>query len=182
MSKFIKLSHNVWSNPSVRNAVILGVGSFSIDVLLHGVLDLLYSGDSLRNLPDTFGLSVNFRMFLSTVVLTPLIETLIFQTLILHFLKWIKIGVRTSVFVSAIFFSYAHFEPAELSFDLLIQMMPISITGILFAAFYVNVWAKLGWSKAFWYLSLVHAVHNFIVILLLLILEQLAATGLLGPS
>lgn len=182
MSKFIKLAHDVWSNTSVRNAAILGIASFSIDVLVHAFLDLFYSGDSLRNLPETFGVSVSFWMFLDVAVLTPLIETLVFQTLILHFLTWVKVGVRASVFVSAVLFSYAHFWPAELSLDLMIQMVPISVTGVLFAAYYVSVWTKLSWGKAFWYLSLMHAVHNFTVIMLLLTLELLGATGLFDPS
>lgn len=102
-----------------------------------------------------FGL---FRSFLTLVILTPFIETLIYQDIVIQLLLWLRIRPLIAITVSALFFAVSHYYNVY-------YMLAILPSGFLFAAYYY----VLKMRKDSWYalliITLLHALLNLVAFL-----------------
>ena len=99
------------------------------------------------------------EIFTITVIIAPLVETFIFQYLIIEFLlRFKKIKVNIIIFVSALAFGLVH----DYNF---IYVLVMCITGFIYASYYLYL--KIKEVKfPFLYICSLHALSNFLVFIL----------------
>ena len=99
------------------------------------------------------------EIFTLAVIIAPLIETFIFQYLIIEFLlRFKKINIITIILVSALAFGLSH------NYDF-IYVLVICITGFIYASYYLYLKTK-GIKFPFLYICSLHALWNFLSFIL----------------
>lgn len=103
------------------------------------------------------------RLFILIVILAPLIETLLFQTIPISISKWFKFSFSVQIFISFLLFAVAHFFVS----------WQVGIAAGIIAGFYLAFtyahWIRKSHFTAFWTTSLSHSIRNFIGFLLVII-------------
>ena len=103
------------------------------------------------------------RLFILLVILAPLIETLMFQTIPISITKWFKLSFSFQIFISFVLFSIAHF----------LVGWQVGISAGIIAGFYLAFtythWLTKSHLTAFWTTALSHSIRNFIAFILILI-------------
>jgi membrane protease YdiL (CAAX protease family) len=90
----------------------------------------------------------------------PVVETLLFQTLPIHIFTEVFIKKRNiAIFISALLFGLSHYYS-------LLYILITFVIGLLFAWAYLNYEERNGSQKAFWAITLAHALRNAIAALL----------------
>ena len=129
----------------------------SVFSLLTSFLVTLYDPKAL-DIPFLEGLSLA-EIFTLTVIIAPLIETFIFQYLIIEFLfRFKKIGVNIIILVSALAFGCSHYYN-------LIYVLAMCVVGFIFASYYLYLKIK-EIRFPFLYIFSLHALWNFLVFIL----------------
>ena len=124
---------------------------------LIGFLVILYDPKAL-DIPFIENFS-SAKVFTITVIIAPLIETFIFQYLIIEFLfRFKKIGVNIIILVSALAFGLAH----SYSF---FYVLVICISGFIYASYYLYLKIK-NVKFPFLYIFFLHALSNLLVFIL----------------
>ena len=124
---------------------------------LIGFLVTLYDPKAL-DIPFLEGLSLA-EIFTITVIIAPLIETFIFQYLIIEFLfRFKKIKLNIIILVSALAFGLAH----NYNF---FYVLVICISGFIYASYYLYLKIK-NIKFPFLYISSLHALWNFLALIL----------------
>jgi lipoprotein signal peptidase len=90
-----------------------------------------------------------------TVIIAPLLETFVFQYLIIEILYKLKINDEIIIWVSALAFSLSHYYN-------FIYILAILFPGFLFSSFYLYL-KKSKYKSPFLAVILLHAISNFIV-------------------
>ena len=99
------------------------------------------------------------EIFTLTVIIAPLIETFIFQYLIIEFLlRFKKIKVNIIIFVSALAFGCTHYYN-------FIYVLVMCVIGFVFASYYLYLKIK-DIKFPFLYIFSLHALWNFLVFIL----------------
>ena len=97
-----------------------------------------------------------FVSFLTLVLLTPFIETIIFQVIVIEFLIWLRAKPWITVMVSALLFALAHYYNVY-------YILAVFPSGFLFAYYYYILRIR----KDVWYalllVTLLHALINLFV-------------------
>ena len=125
--------------------------------LLIGSLVILYDPKAL-DIPFIENFS-SAKLFTITVIIAPLIETFIFQYLIIEFLfRFKKIKINIIILVSALAFGFAH----NYNF---FYVLIICISGFIYASYYLYLKIK-GIKFPFLYICSLHALSNFLVFIL----------------
>ena len=97
--------------------------------------------------------------FTITVIIGPLIETFIFQYLIIEFLfRFKKIKLNIIILVSALTFGFTHYYN-------LIYVLVICVGGFIYASYYLYLKIK-SIKSPFIYIFSLHALWNFLVFIL----------------
>ena len=104
---------------------------------------------------------------ISALTLAPLVETLIFQALVIYLTsKLLTKNLIVQVLISAALFGAVHnFSPRYILFA--------TLTGIIFAAGYVVYQRSRRWEEAAWAIILVHFVRNSIALIFYFLLRWL---------
>lgn len=103
------------------------------------------------------------RLFILLVIFAPIIETLLFQTMPITVLKWLRANFVLQIALSALLFAAAHFA---ISWQVGIS------TGIVagfYLAFTYAHWSALSHITAYWTTTLSHAIRNFIAFLIIIV-------------
>ena len=102
---------------------------------------------------------------ISALTLAPLVETLIFQALVIYLTsKLLTKNLIVQVLISAALFGAVHnFSPRYILFA--------TLTGIIFAAGYVVYQRSRRWEEAAWAIILVHFVRNSIALIFYFLLR-----------
>jgi len=102
---------------------------------------------------------------ISALTLAPLLETLIFQALVIYLTgKFLTKNLTVQVLISAAIFGATHnFSPRYILFAIL--------TGVVFAAGYIIYQRRRRWEDAAWAIILVHFLHNSIALIVSLLLQ-----------
>ena len=133
---------------------------FILDLVFHSITSFfatLYDPE-ITEIPFLEGLSLA-EIFTITVIIAPLIETFIFQYLIIEFLfRFKKIKLNIIILVSALAFGLVH----DYNF---IYVLVMCITGFIFASYYLYLKIK-DVKFPFLYTSSLHALSNFIAFIL----------------
>lgn len=99
------------------------------------------------------------QIFIIIVIIAPLIETFIFQYLIIEFLfRFKKIKINIIILVSALAFGSAHY------YDL-IYVLVTCVGGFIYASYYLYLKIK-GIKFPFLYICSLHALWNFLLFIL----------------
>lgn len=159
-------------SPSLKTAVFLGLFSFVLAAVGELLVHLLVETSDRRLPSDT---SISAGMIFSLVVVAPIIETLLSQTLVIGVLQKLRVSVWLCIAVSSLAFTLPHFVRFEVSFSWFIQVIPLAVSGLLFASVFVGARTVQGIFLSTCYTALVHMIHNTLVAVLLLIyLSQLS--------
>ena len=99
------------------------------------------------------------EIFILTVIIAPLIETFIFQYLIIEFLfRFKKIKVNIIILISVLAFGCSHYYN-------LIYVLVMCVVGFIFASYYLYLKIK-EIRYPFLYICSLHALCNFLVFIL----------------
>jgi hypothetical protein len=121
---------------------------------ISGYIISLYDEILLDIDPYFEGFSLMGILFL-TVIIAPLLETFVFQYLIIEILYKLKINDEIIIWVSALAFSLSHYYN-------FIYILAILFPGFLFSSFYLYL-KKSKYKSPFLAVILLHAISNFIV-------------------
>ena len=103
--------------------------------------------------------SISYRIVVGCL-LGPVLETLLHQALPIYLFtkKWIK-NRKLAIFISALFFGLMH------SYSLHYILWTF-VGGLLLAWAYLIYYEKYGFEKAFWAITIVHALRNAITLVM----------------
>ncbi|HAI10492.1 MAG TPA: hypothetical protein DCM28_02230 [Phycisphaerales bacterium] len=96
------------------------------------------------------------------IIIAPILETLLFQSFPIWIARICKLKFGTQIAISATLFALTHIPEGFTTF------ISAGIVGGFYFAFTYAFWRTKGRWVAFWVTALVHAIHNFPVILLIL--------------
>ena len=136
----------------------IGVESTVVSLLAATVLVTLL-GTNERGFMDHSMAEV----FCLLLLVAPPIETLLLQAIPVFFVRILKGSLRIQVLVSAIVFAAVHFPEG-----IAVGVSAGIIGGFYFGLAYAH-WRKKSRWQSFWITTLIHAIHNGIGFLLLLI-------------
>ena len=98
-----------------------------------------------------------YRIFAACII-APLWETMFYQVIPIHVFTEAIIKKRNiAIFLSALFFGIVHY------FSLVYIAFTFAI-GLLFAWAYLNYYERYGFNRAFWAITIVHALRNAIAV------------------
>jgi len=103
------------------------------------------------------------QVFALLLLVAPPLETLIFQALPIFIVRWRKGSLRTQILVSTFIFAAAHFPEG-----IAVGVSAGVIGGLYFAFAYAH-WRRHARWRAFWVTTLVHAIHNGIAFIMLIV-------------
>ncbi|MEX2657761.1 MAG: CPBP family intramembrane glutamic endopeptidase [Balneolales bacterium] len=101
-------------------------------------------------------------IFFTACIIGPFVETIIFQSLPIELVKLKTDNILISIIVSSLVFSIAHFGVH------IIDMVLFFMSGIILAWSYVVNLHK-GWGKSIIITYFIHAIYNFIHLVIILI-------------
>lgn len=141
-----------------RFCLLITFESVLLSFIFGSVIELL-SGVPIRSFVS---LPVE-RLFILLVILAPLIETLMFQTIPISIIKWFKLSFSFQIIISFLLFSIAHF----------LVGWQVGISAGIIAGFYLAFtyahWINKSHLTAFWTTALSHSIRNFISFILIII-------------
>ena len=108
--------------------------------------------------------TLTVTILISTLILAPIVETALFQTLIYKFKKWLHFNNITIVLISAVCFSLIH------NFSLLYIISTFFIGSILM---YTYILRSEYNNKPYWSMTLAHSTVNAFALLMLLVFKIL---------
>lgn len=131
---------------------------FIIDLIFHLIVSFattIYNPELL----DVFDKSMSLNeIFVLSVIFAPLIETFLFQYLIVEILSRLKMNFNAIIVISAITFSLIHYYN-------FIYILVTFLSGVIYATYYVYL--KFEKQKSpFMYIFALHALYNFTVFIL----------------
>lgn len=94
--------------------------------------------------------------FLTAVILAPIIETLLFQVLIIETLRSFKVGDIYSVLISSLLFALSHSYNTTYIF---VAFIP----GVIFALYYIGLKRSRDWFVSAFFVFAVHSLYNLFV-------------------
>jgi hypothetical protein len=103
------------------------------------------------------------QVFVLLLMVAPPVETLVFQALPIFVVRWRRGSLRTQIGVSTLLFAAAHF-PEGIAVG-----VSAGIIGGLYFSFAYAHWRGTSRWRAFWVTTLVHAIHNGIAFIMLLV-------------
>ena len=96
------------------------------------------------------------------LLFAPIVETLLFQALIIGALKWMGMGLGTQVAASAFLFALAHFGES------IAVGVAAGIPGGLYYGFTFAFWLQDSFWTAFWVTAVSHFLHNLLITAMLI--------------
>ena len=93
---------------------------------------------------------------LTSVVLGPIFETLLFQVLIIEALRSFKVSDIYSILISSLLFALSH------SYNIS-YMIVTFIPGIIFALYYIGLRRRRDWFVSAFFVFAVHSLYNLFV-------------------
>jgi len=113
------------------------------------------------DLPDPIGEYDIVVRIIGGIFIAPIFETLIFQSFLIYIFTKVLIKNRYfAIFISALAFGLVHYYS-------IVYVLYAFFMGLYFAWTYLNYYEKRGFSHAFWAITLVHALWNTVVEILL---------------
>jgi membrane protease YdiL (CAAX protease family) len=110
------------------------------------------------------GFSAGTVHIFSVLIIAPILETFIFQYLVIKLVEWLKWGNLPAVLISAVLFGLLHFyNPGYIVFAF--------IGGLVLSYFFVLL--RQGKHKAFLWVCIAHILSNLCVVLIAFILYRL---------
>ncbi len=88
------------------------------------------------------------------MLFAPVVETLLFQALVIGAFKWMGLGLGTQVAVSAFLFAWDHFA------DSIEAGVGVGIHGGMYWGFAFAFWLQDSFWTAFWVTAVSHFLHN----------------------
>ncbi|MEH6306194.1 CPBP family intramembrane glutamic endopeptidase [Olivibacter sp. CPCC 100613] len=94
-----------------------------------------------------------FKVFVTTVIMAPLLETLVFQVLVIEVLRRFSVSMKYAIFISGLVFGSVHQYNVA-------YMIAIFFSGLLYAYAYVIVRYRLSIFRSALFLISLHALGN----------------------
>lgn len=138
--------------------------AFGISLVFYFVLSVLYNlcgTDFVSDWLDELGKS---SAFLLAVIVSPILETIIFQFLILEFFRLGRINPSVAISISGLAFGSVHYFNSYCFFE----FAAATLTGLLWAYFYMIAKERKGVS-AFLLIVSIHAFENLLATILTMV-------------
>lgn len=156
-NKIISIYKFLYQRPLWLSVLILFSLIRIVPVLVVSFIYFLTNEQITPHSDYPFTTSILDNLF--AVFLSPIIETLLFQALIVWlFHKTLKRNVLTTIFLAGLIFGLAH------NYNIA-YIISTFFVGILFAFWYILFSNKYNPTKAFWFITGVHSFNNLLVIL-----------------
>jgi len=135
--------------------------AFGISLVFYFVLSFLYNLCGTDLVSDWFDEIRKSSAFLLAVIVAPVLETIIFQFLILEFFRLGRINPYLAISISGLAFGSAHYFNSYCFFE----FAAATLTGLLWAYFYMIAKERKGVS-AFLLIVSIHAFENLLASIL----------------
>ncbi|MCK0070529.1 CPBP family intramembrane glutamic endopeptidase [Kordiimonas laminariae] len=145
--------------PPYKNTIKLATILAVVMVVFNTTLDVLGLQSSGREVD----LSVGWSVLILAVIIAPIIETFIYQLLVITIAKSWKLSDKISVSISALVFSYVHFINTKISIYMFIEMLPFAGFGYVLGWVYLINKQRAGIRGGFVSTALLHALYNGIL-------------------
>ena len=157
LSQYKKISNKIFNLPFFNFVFVILCLSFVV-VIPFAFLFVIFD---VVSTPNPISEKSVVYQIIAAVFIAPILETLIFQSFIIYLFVDIfeeKSSIRrnASIFVSALIFVHLF------SWDYALMTFLI---GLVFAWAYLNYYERYGFTKAFWAITLVHALRNTVAVL-----------------
>lgn len=149
-----------FSSLTNRKFVVISFGISIVFFLVSSGLYSLCRGDTINDLLEE-GKPITFLLL---VIVAPLLETIIFQFLILEFFRMLRVNPYLAISISGLAFGLVHYFNSYCFFEFTAAIL----TGLLWAYLYVTAKERKGVS-AFLLIVSIHAFENLLAFILTII-------------
>lgn len=147
MSKLLEYFSKLEYNRFIVASIFLSLATyFCITLFLH------FTGLEISQKDDFFANKGLLIIFLSTVIIAPILETFLYQFLIINYL--VKQKKIIAIYVSAVFFGISHYYS-------ILYIVSTFFLGLCFAFVFVVSKRRKDVSP-FWFVTLIHGIINAI--------------------